>query len=161
VIRHKRNADGNTVGRAHERPILDTWTYDLEFNDGTITELTANKIAKCMYAQCDPGGNQYILLDCFSDFDKLLTTISLADQNIVVKGRPSKYCNMYGRKICCQWKDGSTTWESLKDLKESHPLEMAEYAIMQDIDLKPAFNWWVPQVLRLCKHIISLVKSGI
>jgi hypothetical protein len=71
VISCKRNADGNTVGRVHERPILDTRTHDVEFEDGTITELTANKIAKCMYAQCDPGGNQYVLLDCFVDFDKL------------------------------------------------------------------------------------------
>ena len=58
VISSKRNADGNTVGRAHDRPILNTRTYGIEFNDGTITELTANKIAKCMYAQCDPRGNQ-------------------------------------------------------------------------------------------------------
>jgi hypothetical protein len=102
VISCKRDADGNTVGWANERPILDTWTYDVEFNDGTITELTANKIAECMYAQCDPEGNQYVLLDCFVDFDKLSTPISLADQNIVMKGRPSKHCNTYCWKICCQ-----------------------------------------------------------
>jgi hypothetical protein len=112
-----------------------------------------------MYAQCVPGDNQYVLLDCFVDFDKSSTSISLADQNIVVKGRPSKHHNTYGWKICCLWKDGSMTWESLKDLQESHPLEMAEYAIMQGIALKPAFNWWVPHVLRLRKCIISLVKK--
>jgi hypothetical protein len=99
VISHKHDADGNTVGHAHDQPILNTRTYDVEFNDGTITELTANKISECMYAQCDWGGNQYVLLDCFVDFDKLLTAISLADQNIVMKGRPSKHCNMYGCKI--------------------------------------------------------------
>jgi hypothetical protein len=36
---------------------------------------------------------------------------------------------------------------------------MAEYAVTQGIDHKPAFNWWVPQVLRLCKRIISIVKK--
>ncbi len=159
MISRKRDADGNTVGRAHDRPILDTWTYDVEFDDGTIAELTANKISECMYAQCDTGGNQYELLDCFVDFDKSLTAISLADQNIVMKGHPSKHCNTYGWKICCQWKDGSITWESLKDLKESHPLEMAEYAVTQGIDHKPSFNWWVPQVLRPRKCIIPLVKK--
>jgi hypothetical protein len=69
VINCKCNTDGNTVGRIHEQPILNTRTYDIEFNDGTITELTAHKIAKCMYAQCDRGGYQYVLLDCFVDFD--------------------------------------------------------------------------------------------
>ncbi len=48
---------------------------------------------------------------------------------------------------------------SLKDPKESHQLEMAEYAITQGIDHEPMFNWWVPQVLRLRKRIISLVKK--
>ncbi len=52
--------------------------------------------------------------------------MSLADQMIVVKGRASKRWNTLGWRICCQWKDGSMTWESLKDLKELHPLEMAE-----------------------------------
>jgi hypothetical protein len=159
VISCKRDADDNTVGWAHNRPILDTRTYDIEFNDWTITELTANKITECMFAQCDPGGNQYVLLDCFVNFDKSLTAISLADQNIVVKGRPSKHCNTYGWKICCQWKDGSTTLESLKDLKESHPPEMVEYFVTQGIDHDPAFNWWVPQVLWLRKRIISFVKK--
>ncbi len=159
MISCKCDTDGTTVGRAHDRPILDTRTYDVEFDDGTITELMANKIAKCMYAQCNQGGNQYVLLDCFVDFDKSLTAIFLADQNIALKGCPSKRHNMYGWKICCQWKDGSTTWESLKDMKESHLLEMAEYAVTQGIDHEPAFNWWVPQVLRLRKCIISLVKK--
>jgi hypothetical protein len=36
---------------------------------------------------------------------------------------------------------------------------MAEYAVTQGIDHEPAFNWWVPQVLRLRKCIISLVKK--
>ena len=36
---------------------------------------------------------------------------------------------------------------------------MAEYAIAQGIQHEPAFNWWVPQVLRLRTRIISLVKK--
>jgi hypothetical protein len=36
---------------------------------------------------------------------------------------------------------------------------MDEYAITQGIDHKPAFNWWVPQVLQLRKRIISLVNK--
>jgi hypothetical protein len=36
---------------------------------------------------------------------------------------------------------------------------MTEYVILQGIDDKPAFNWWVPQILRRRKRIISLVKN--
>jgi hypothetical protein len=59
--------------------------------------------------------------------------------------------------VCCQWKDGSTSWENLADLKVSHPLETAEYAVTQGIDHKLAFNWWVPHVLKKRDQIISLV----
>ncbi len=60
---------------------------------------------------------------------------------------------------CCQWKDGSTSWKNLADLKDSHPLETAEYAVTQGIDHVPAFNWWVPHVLKKCDRIISLVRK--
>jgi hypothetical protein len=62
-----------------------------------------------------------------------------------------------GWQVCCQWKDVSTSWENLADLKESHPLETAEYEVTQGIDYEPVFNWWVPHVLKKCDRIISLV----
>ena len=36
-------------------------------------------------------------------------------------------------KFYVLWKDSSTSWEKLSDLKESHPLETAEYAVSQSI----------------------------
>ena len=45
------------------------------------------------------------------------------------------------------------------DLKESYPIETAEYAAAQVINDKPAFNWWVPHVIKKRAHIISLVKK--
>jgi hypothetical protein len=68
-------------------------------------------------------------------------------------------CSTIGWQVCCQWKDGSTSWENLADLKESHPLEIAEYAVTQGIVHEPAFNWWVPHVLKKHDPIISLVHK--
>jgi hypothetical protein len=62
-----------------------------------------------------------------------------------------------GWQVCCQWKDGSTSWENLAYLKESCPLETAEYAVTQGIDHELAFNWLVPHVLKKRDRIISLV----
>ena len=45
------------------------------------------------------------------------------------------------------------------DIKESHPIETTKYAITQGVDYKPAFNWWVPHVIKKRAHIISLVKK--
>ncbi len=61
--------------------------------------------------------------------------------------------------MCVQWKDGSTSWQSFKDLKEAYPVAIAEYAVAQGIDNEPAFNWWVRAVLCKRKHIIALVKK--
>jgi hypothetical protein len=66
-------------------------------------------------------------------------------------------CSTIGWQVCCQRKDGSTSWENLADLKDSHPLETTEYALTQGIDHEPAFNWWVPHVLKKPDWIISLV----
>ena len=64
-----------------------------------------------------------------------------------------------GWQLCVQWKDGSTSWEKLSDLKESHPIETAEYVHAQGLMREPAFNWWAPHVLKKRERIISLVKK--
>ena len=48
---------------------------------------------------------------------------------------------------------------ALKDLKNSYPIELAEYAINNNIQDEPAFAWWVPYRLKKRKAIISKVKS--
>ncbi len=63
-----------------------------------------------------------------------------------------------GWHVFCQWKDGSISWEKLSDVKESHPLQMAEYAISMGVDHKPSFNCWVQHTLMKHDSIIALVK---
>jgi hypothetical protein len=35
---------------------------------------------------------------------------------------------MQGWQLLCQWKDRSTNWVALKDMKNSYPVQVAEYA---------------------------------
>ena len=44
-------------------------------------------------------------------------------------------------------------------MKESHPIEYAEYVVLQDIADEPAFNWWILHVLKKHNLIISKVKA--
>ena len=160
VTGRKQDIDGNPTGVANANPILDTRDYVVTFDDGDVTELTANLIAESMYAQCDPDGNQYVLMDSIIDHRCLDTATKLSDQTVVRNsGRKFKRRNTIGWQLCCQWKDGSTSWEKLSDLKESHPIETAEYAAMAGIDHEPAFNWWVSHVLKKRDRIISMVKG--
>ena len=49
-------------------------------------------------------------------------------------------------KLLCEWKDGSTERIALKEIKDSYPLEIAEYAVANQIQEEPAFKWWVGDV---------------
>ena len=62
VTKRARDNDGNVIGGAHENPIVDTRKYVVEVENGEEAELSANAIVQSMYAQCNPEGNQYVLL---------------------------------------------------------------------------------------------------
>jgi hypothetical protein len=56
-------------------------------------------------------------------------------------------------------KDGSQCWTSLRELKHSEPVKLAEYVVGNKIEEEPAFAWWVKPVLRKRNRIIRWVKS--
>jgi len=64
-----------------------------------------------------------------------------------------------GWDLCVKWRDGSTSWLPLKDVKNTNPVELAEYAITNKIADEPAFAWWIPEVLKKKNRIINRLKS--
>ena len=44
-------------------------------------------------------------------------------------------------------------------MKESYPVQVAEYCVHSRIYAKPAFSWWVPYVLKKRNRIIAKLKS--
>ena len=64
-----------------------------------------------------------------------------------------------GWEICVQWKDGSTNWIALKDLKDSYPVDLSNYAVTNKIQDEPAFAWWVPYVIGKQKRFIAKLRS--
>ena len=155
----KREADGTAKGHAHPNPILDTRTYEVEFPDGQVTEYTANVIAESMYAQCDEEGNEFLLLNSIVDHQKNEEAVKMQDAYIQHGSNRKLRQTTKGWKLCVEWKDGSSSWERLADLKESYPIEIAEYAMAKDIAQEPAFAWWVPYVLKKRKRIIATVNK--
>ena len=112
-----------------------------------IHEYTANLIADNMYAQCNPDGEQYLILDAIIDHKKNSHAVDKADAFINSNGAQKRKKTTRGWSLCIKWKDGTTSWESLANLKESYPVQVAEYAVAVGIDDEPAFAWWVPTVL--------------
>ena len=66
-----------------------------------------------------------------------------------------------GWKFLCEFKDGSNNWVSLKVLKESHPIEVAEYLTVLDLETAPAFLWWMPYTLKKHDQIVSSINHRI
>jgi hypothetical protein len=159
VKRRKRNNDGELEGVMDKNPIRDTRTYEVEFEDGELVAYSAILIAENMYAQCNIDGNQYRLMDDLVDHRTTESAVKFADRFVTVRGRQHMRKTTVGWLLCVLWKNGETSWVSLADLKESNPLEVAEYAVSQGIDHEPAFSWWVPNVLKKRDRIISAVNK--
>ena len=59
----------------------------------------------------------------------------------------------------CEWHDGTSFWVPLKELKDSNPIEVAEYIIANGLQEEPAFCWWVCDVLHKWLRVISKLKK--
>ena len=160
MIERKRDHEGNVIGRSNANPILDTREHEVKFEDGDVTELTANAIAESMYAMCDKNGDHILLFDAIVDHKKNEKAMTRTEQKFVdSRGKQQYKRSTKGWEVCVRWKNGSTTWEKLSDFKECYPVQTAKYAATNDIDTEPAFNYWVPHTLKKRDSIISLVKK--
>jgi len=74
-------------------------------------------------------------------------------------GQGKRCCTLKGWEICVSWEDGSTSWHSLADIKNSYPLLLAKYALANNLHLEPAFAWWVPYTIKKEKRLLKAVKS--
>ena len=126
VRRRNRDVEGNAIVISNSNPILDTRTYEMEFKDGIMSNYSANVIVESMYAQCDEEGQQYLLFGSILYHNIDGHDLSVADQDVFVRGRSSKRKTTKGWHLFVQWKDSTTTWEKLSDLKESHTIQVEE-----------------------------------
>ena len=160
VTKWLRDADGIPIGTANENPILDSRMYEVEYQDGTKASLAANYIAENLFTQVDQEGNRHVLLDELIDYRVNGREVKLQDAFITTgTGMRRRRETTIGWELLAQWKDGSTNWVSLKDLKESYPVQTAEYAVVVKIVMESVFAWWVPYTLKKRNRIISKVKS--
>ena len=83
VVRRKRDHEGKTKGRARVDPRLDTREFLVEFENGEVDELTANRIAQSITAMCDEEGRQILVFDDFVDWRRHDSALTLSDQCFV------------------------------------------------------------------------------
>ncbi len=161
VISRKRNADGNVRGKANANPILDSRVYEVQFSDGHTKEYAANVIAEAVYDQVDDEGYEHPILDEIIDYRKDMAVAISDDERYIVAANGNRHPRQMTKRweLCILWKDKSTSWVALKDLKEGNPLQVAEFAIANGIANEPAFTWWIKDTLKKRDRIISAIKT--
>ena len=160
VAKRARFDTGAPIGQQHSNPLLDTREYECITEDGVLERYSANIIAENIYSQCDTEGHSFLVLQEIADHKSDLSAITIDNGfDISHNGNRTAKKTTRGWHLLCNWKDGSCDWVALKDLKDSNPVELAEYAVANRIQDEPAFKWWVADVLRKRNRIISKVKS--
>jgi hypothetical protein len=145
IVKRKRDHDGNPVGRHDVNAILDTRIYEVEFPDGEVLECAANVIAENLYSQVDKEGHHQVVFDDIVDHKGTDKAMAKSDDDLYVTingRRKHRRITTKGWKLCVLWKDGTTSWEPLSDLKEAYPIQTVEYAVANNkLDRYPAFAW--------------------
>jgi hypothetical protein len=162
VVKCAKGIGGEPVGHAHANPFFNSREYEVEFTDGTIEQYAVNVIANIMYAQVDNEGNMIQLLDEIMDHKKDDMVIDVANGTVnLASGNVKPKISTKDWQLFVLWKDKLTSWVKLKDLKASNPIELAEYAVVNQIaEVSQHLNGGYP-TLWLCKRnrIISKVKK--
>ena len=162
VLGQSTNNDGDPIGEYDDNPMLNTRVYDVIFPDGVVHQYSANIIAQNIYEATDEDGFRYQLLEEIIDHKKTPEAVSYADANVPVdKSQKKIKLTSKGWEIHVQWKDGQRSWVPMIDVKESYPVELAEYARMKGIADEPAFAWWIPYTLKKRDQIISAVNRRV
>jgi hypothetical protein len=162
VTKRMKDKDGKPIGRANAKnPILDTRLYEVEYQDGYKAAMAANTIAENMFSQVDADGHCQVIFDAIIghriDGNKIKEENAFVVSKNGVKRRKE---TTQGWEINIQWKDRSTTWNKLKDTKNSYTVQTAEYAIENGISEQPAFKWWISFVLKKRDRIIAKTKNS-
>jgi hypothetical protein len=151
VMGRTGDMNGNLVGAFYVinvNPMLNTRVYLAAFPDGHIKEYNANMIIEAIYNNANDDGNDELLFAAIIEHesDKTAMKNKQADEinQLEQQGREvRKSGNKHplhitkGWFICVAWKDGSSSWHSLANIKNSHPIQLADYAINNNIKYEP------------------------
>ena len=160
VRRRILDEDGRPSGVATRNPMTDTRRFEVEFQDGEKEIFNANILAENILEQVDEYGHKHRLMEEIGGHRKLNDAVPKEKGWVTTEqGQRRRRQTTRGWELYPIWKDGSSNFISLREMKESFPIETAMYAVEHGLSEEPAFAWWVPHVLKKKERFISKVKS--
>ena len=154
------SADGTPIRTANDDVPLDSRAHEVGFSDGQTEILTADIIAENSPAEVDPEGDRFSFMEEIEDHRKTPDAIPKSQGTFETSsGVERKRRTTRGWEFLVRWKGGSSDWAALEELKESHPIQVADHAMSNNLQEEPAFTWWTPCVNEKRKAIVQKVKS--
>lgn len=162
VIGRLLDKDGNPVGNYNKDPLLNTRVYEVLFPDGNVGQYSGNLIAESIYMDCDEEGRRSQMMESIVEVRSNDDALQKSEGFIVsANGERKRVKTTKGWSVLIQWKDGQRSWLPMKDVKESYPIELAEFVSENGMIDEPAFHWWAPYVLKKKVNIVSAVKQRV
>ena len=133
--------------------------YEVKYLYGMVNQLTSNIIAKNILSNFDSEYRQYQLLTEVNYHN--IYDIAIAKVDGFIKSSNGKLhrkrkTRLY--RILVGWRYVSVYWITIKDLKQSNPVELSEYSVVNEISGEPDFIRWVKETLGHIYSIISRLK---
>jgi hypothetical protein len=150
ITGRKRDQDGNLVRKYYSNPLLNTRVYIASFPNGHIAEYSANVIADSIYRDINDDGLEELFFDSIIGHEQDETYQGDSNAKYVTKGW----------NICVSWKDRSMSWHSLSEIKNSYPVQLAEYAKTNKLEQETAFSWWIKSTLKLRRTFIKSTRKS-
>ena len=75
VKSRSKDLNGEFIGTYNANPLLNSILYDVEFEDGSIKQYSANIIAENIHSQVDPEGFSTTLFDSIIDYKSNSKTV--------------------------------------------------------------------------------------
>ena len=159
VIGRKRNADGMLIGLSNGNPADDHSVYEVQLDDGSYSEYTANIILENMERQVDELTSKHSIIKGIVGHRKDADmAVEKKDGWVLNRGARKRVITTKGWELEIELTDGSTFWCPLTTVKHSMPIDLAEYAVANEINDEPAFAWWVTKTLRRRNNIIKAMR---
>ena len=134
--------------------------YEVQYLDGEKASLAANNIDENLFVQIEEDENHQVLMYEIIGHRSNEHAVKQHDAFVITKTCTKRRKETTkGWELLIRWKDGGTDWVAPKDIKESYPVQVAEYAISSRISEEPAFAWWASLVLKKHNRIIAKTKS--
>jgi len=142
VVKRCKDSDLKPIGLRNENPVLDTREYAVEFEDGETSTYQANLVLEHLHASVDEHSMLLQLMTGVIDHRSDGRAVRKDDGFIKSEsGNSVPRKTTVGWDLLIEWKDGTTSWLALKDIKDSYSVQVAEYAVNNKIAEEPAFSW--------------------